>query len=395
MYRRAQTWIYLLLCSAVTSVSFTSQEDVTTEGLQCLLECICLSPTQVLCNTGGLQDIPTRQLPTTVEELSLTKNNFSVIRMEAFNGLKALRKLNLDGNTISLIKPFAFRGLNKLTELSIQHTSLPFIGQFSFAALQNVTVLLLANNKIGYIEENSFAGTSNIKLILLSNNPLITIRGNAFSGLSNVEHLILPSGIRIVEADSFHGLQNVGMLKMTYMDLDSLRPNTFNGLSHVHELNVQDSDLAVVRKDAFNGLSHVDNINIMNNKIDAIEQLHIYSNSAIGMFRFHGNHVLEAPRPGDAVLEVGTISAVENYFPCDCQIHDVLESDFANSSVVEFQQRNFCISPLEYNGKPMNTVDFDVIARCHEKVVHDNLGSRSSTLAGSQLVLAILLLPLV
>ncbi|XP_012255752.1 chondroadherin-like isoform X1 [Athalia rosae] len=375
-------WIFNIfmrfsLCLAVTSFPTTLQEEstISSGSIICPTECICLSPTQVLCNTGGLVEIPTLQLPTTLEDLSLTKNDFPVIKTDAFAGLRGLRKLSLDGNNISSIKPFAFRGLNKMRELSIQHTPLGFIGQFSFAALQNVTLLVLAYNKIKYVEGYSFAGTSNVKLILLSNNPLHSIQSNAFSGLTNVDHLILPSGIRIIEPDSFNGLQHVGLLKLTFMDLTSLLPYTFRGLSFVHVINIQESDLGAIRKDAFSGLSHINNLNILNNKIDVIEQLYLTSDRAINILRFHGNHILEAPRAGDTILQVNTISAINNHFPCDCQIHNILESDFASNSSTEFQQHNYCISPIEYNGKSMSFVDSDIIARCHEKVVQDNLGS--------------------
>ncbi|XP_076653285.1 uncharacterized protein LOC143359286 [Halictus rubicundus] len=377
MYCRAQICIYYLLWTATLSPILTLQQELTTaKRWDCPAECNCLSPEQVLCNTGGLKDIPTQQLPPTVEELSLTKNNFPVIKAEAFAGLKVLRKLTMDGNNISTIKPFAFRGLSKLRELSIHHTPLPCIQEFSFAALQNVSMLLLANNKIRYIEGYAFAGTSNIELILLSNNPLLRIHSHAFSGLTNVDHLIFPSGIRIIEKDAFDGLQHVGVLKLAYMDLTSLQSYTFRALSYVNSLNIQESDLGVVEKDAFTGLTNVAQLNVLNNKIDLIERLYLKYESSINLLRFHGNHVLEAPRhPKDISLEVGSISAVDNHFPCDCQAHNVLESDFVNGTAIEFQKKNYCISPIEYNSKPMNFVDFDLMARCHDNVVQDNLDS--------------------
>ncbi|XP_015430420.1 PREDICTED: immunoglobulin superfamily member 10 [Dufourea novaeangliae] len=346
MYCRAQICIYYLLWTATLSPRLTLQQETTTaKSWDCPAECICLSPKQVLCNTGGLKDIPTQQLPPTVEELSLTKNSFPIIKGDAFTGLKVLRKLTMDE-------------------------------KFSFAALQNVSVLLLANNRIRYIEGSSFAGTSNIRVILLSNNPLLRIHSRAFSGLTNVDRLIFPSGIRTIELDTFDGLQHVGLLKLTYMDLTSLQSYTFRGLSHVHSLNIQESDLGIVEKDAFTGLAYVARLNILNNKIDLIERLSLKDESNIKLLRFHGNHVLEAPRHArDINLEVSSISAVDNHFPCDCQAHNVLDSDFVNGTAIEFQKRNYCISPIEYNGKPMNFVDFDLIARCHDNVVQDNLGS--------------------
>lgn len=90
----------------------------------------------MLCNTGGLTEIPIKTLPSTVEHLALTKNHFPVIKSDAFAGLRALRKLSLDGNNITTIKPFAFRGLPRLRELSIQHTPITSVAQFAFAGLQ-------------------------------------------------------------------------------------------------------------------------------------------------------------------------------------------------------------------------------------------------------------------
>ncbi|XP_020285245.1 chondroadherin [Pseudomyrmex gracilis] len=378
MYRSAQICIYYLLCIAAADLTFTSDlEMTTTESSECRVQkCFCLSPKQVICNVGGLKDIPTQDLSETIEDLSLTKNNFPVIKGDAFKHLKMLRKLTLDGNNITSIRPFAFRGLSRLRELSIQNTPLPYIEKFSFAALQNISVLLLANNKIRYVEGNSFAGTSNVNVILLSNNPLQTIHSHAFAGLTNVNNLILPSGIRTIEQDAFEGLQHVGQLKLSYMDLSELQAYTFRGLSYVRSLFIQESDLGVMRKDAFAGLTHVDNLNMLNNKIDLIERLHLRSDSYVEILRFRGNHVLEAPRHArDVILEVSSISAIDNHFPCDCQAHNVLESDFARGDSVEFQRRNYCISPFEYNGKPMNVVDFDLVARCHDNVIQDNLGS--------------------
>ncbi|XP_066587119.1 chondroadherin [Prorops nasuta] len=377
MYCKAQIRKYLLLCILVVSVTVTAERpNILIKNTTCITECICLSPKQVLCNTGGLKHIPTDQFPSTIEELSLTKNNFSIIPTDAFAGLSMLRKLSLNENNISSIRPFAFRKLHRLRELSIQYTPLASIENFSFAALQNVTVILLANNKIQYIDGSSFAGSFNIKVIILSNNPLLTIRSNAFTGLTNVEGLILPSGIRVIEQDAFKTLQNVGLLKLTFMDLSGLKPYTFRGLSYVHDLNIQDSDLGIIDGDAFTGMSNILNLNLLNNKIDFIQRLNFTYDAAIQLFRFHGNHLLEAPRqPEDIILEVSAISAIDNHFPCDCQAHNILDSDFVNGSSEEFQRHNYCLSPIKFNGKRMNLIDFDSIAKCYDNVVKDNLGS--------------------
>ncbi|XP_021926157.1 insulin-like growth factor-binding protein complex acid labile subunit isoform X3 [Zootermopsis nevadensis] len=343
--------------------------------VNCIPECICLSQTQVLCNTGGLTEIPIKSLPSTVEHLSLTKNHFPIIKSDAFAGLRGLKKLSLDGNNISIIKPFAFRGLPRLRELSIQHTPLTTIAQFSFAGLQNISTILLGHNRIQRVEGYAFAGTSNVRLLLLNNNPLHRVDSSAFSGLSNVERLIFPSGIRAVEPDSFSGLDTVSFLKLAFMDLSSLKPHTFRGLSHVHILSIQDSDLGIIRADAFEGMTQIGILSLKNNKIDAIQELKLKPINRIKMLQLHGNHLLETPLPGAIIIQgVEKLNVIDNHFPCDCHIHTLLESPLANDTTgTDFRSKNYCISPLEVNGKLMSDLDLDSIGRCHEQVTRGNL----------------------
>ncbi|XP_075235057.1 uncharacterized protein LOC142332491 [Lycorma delicatula] len=343
-------------------------------SLTCPTECICLSQSQVLCNTGGLTEIPLKQLPPTVEHLSLTKNNFPIIKSDAFAGLRSLKKLSLDGNNISTIKPFAFRGLPKLRELSIQNTPLTTVAQFAFAGLQNITAILLGHNKIEKVEGYAFAGTSNVRLILLSSNPIQRIETSAFSGLTSVEHLIFPSGIKTIEPDSFSGLDAVGLIKLPFMDLNSLKPFTFRGLSHVHVLSIQESDLGIIRTGAFEGMTHIGSLNLLNNKIDAIQEFHIKIINKIKIIRLHGNHLLETPLPGSIIIQgVETLSVISNHFPCDCHIHSLLESPLANSTTGDFKIKNYCISPMEFNGQEIYKLDLETIGRCQEEVTRGNL----------------------
>lgn len=336
---------------------------------------------QVLCNTGGLQEIPAKRLPPTVENLALTKNNFPIIKSDAFAGLRALKKLSLDGNNITTIKPFAFRGLPKLREISIQHTPLVTVAQFAFAGLQNITTILLSHNKILRVETNAFAGTSNVKLILLSNNPMIRIETSAFSGLTHVEHLILPSGIRFIEPDAFFGMDAVGLLKLAFMDLTELAPFTFRGLSNVAVLSLQESDLGVVCANSFDGLSHVGTLKFLNNKIDMIEELNLTASHHIRHLIFHGNHLLETPEPGAIILDgIQNMSVINNHFPCGCHVHTLLDSPLSNGSYQrgDFLSRNYCISPLDVNGKAMSELDLYAIGRCQEQVTRENLDASTA-----------------
>lgn len=306
----------------------------------------------------------------------MTKNNFPIIKSDAFGGLRALKKLSLDGNNITTIKPFAFRGLPKLREISIQHTPLQTVAQFAFAGLQNITTILLSHNKILRVETNAFAGTSNVKTILLTNNPMIRVETSAFSGLTHVDHLLLPSGLRFIEPDAFVGMDTVGLIKLAFMDLTELAPFTFRGLTNVGTLSLQESDLGVLCSNAFDGLSHVGTLKFLNNKIDLIEELNLTESHHIENLIFHGNHLLETPEPGTILLDgIRNLSVVNNHFPCGCHVHTLLDSPLSNGSYQhgDFLSRNYCISPLDVNGKAMSELDLYSIGRCQEQVTRENL----------------------
>ncbi len=248
---------------------------------------------------------------------------------------------------------------------------------FAFAGLQNISTILLGHNKILKVEGYAFAGTANVRLILLINNPMVRLDSFAFSSLNNVDRLILPSGIRQIDADAFSGLDTVGLLKLSFMDLESLQAYTFRNLRNVKVLSLQESDLGIIQPNAFDGMTNVDNLNIFNNKIDAIQELNLTEYNNVRTLNIYGNHLLETPEPGSIILEgISSILVHNNHFPCGCHIHTLLESPLVNSTSYEqneFLSKNFCISPLELNGQLMSNIDIYSIGKCHEQVTRENL----------------------
>lgn len=205
---------------------------------------------------------------------------------------------------------------------------------------------------------------------------MVKIETSAFSGLTQVEHLILPSGIRCIDPDAFLGMDAVGLLKLAYMDLQELQPYTFRGLTNVAVLSLQESDLGVVCANAFDGLSHVGTIKFLNNKIDAIEALNLTASHHIRHLVFQGNHLLETPEPNSILLDgIRNLSVSNNHFPCGCHVHTLLDSPLSNGTYQrdEFLKLNYCISPLDVNGKLMSELDLYAIGKCQEQVTRENL----------------------
>ncbi|KAK9730993.1 hypothetical protein QE152_g14033 [Popillia japonica] len=83
--------------------------------------------------------------------------------------------------------------------------------------------------------------------------------------------------------------------------------------------------------------------------------MHITADQHVRSIKFQGNHILDIPK-AESVLFGGVekLTVISNHFPCDCHIHTLIEGPFANGSILEFVTSNYCISPLEFNGRPMS-----------------------------------------
>lgn len=192
------------------------------------------------------------------------------------------------------------------------------------------------------------------------------------------------AGIRTLEPGVFEGMDTIGYIKLAFMDLPGLGPGIFRGLSNVGVLAIQESDLGIIDGAAFDDMTFIKSFNILNNKIDGIDSLNITSDQKIYHMKLQGNHILEIPKAETLIVEVEKLTVISNHFPCNCHIHSLLEGPLTNGSISEFISKNFCISPLEVNRLPMNTIDIEAIGRCEEEVTRGNLEASKESVSKSQ-----------
>ncbi|VVD06075.1 unnamed protein product [Leptidea sinapis] len=346
-YRCVVRWA--IVVQSWTVLTLTNSQLTPALVPSCPTQCICLSQSQVVCNSAALRGVPSA-LSSSVMQLSLSRADLRVLRSDAFAHLRQLRRLSLDACNLTRIRPFAFRGLPRLDELYIQNTPLATVDSFAFAALQNISSIVLSHNRIAQIESYAFAGTNFIKLISLRNNPIKRILAHAFSGLNDVSQIELPSGVKSIEPQAFAGLEGVGILELAYMDLPALLADTFFGLTRVGKLVLRESDLGIIRVGAFDGLRRVDILEICNNKIDRVEELSLIQNNSVQTFKLTGNHMLETPEA--VILEVDDIIIRGNHLPCECGLDPML-NPLAMTS--DFADENLCISPLKVRGRSLSS----------------------------------------
>lgn len=79
---------------------------------------------------------------------------------------------------------------------------------------------------------------------------------------------------------------------------------------------------------------------------------------------------------------------VNNHFPCDCHIHNLLEGPLANGSAADFAAKNYCISPLHFNGMAISSINLNTIGRCQDDISRDNweAPAKATTMSSSNIL---------
>ncbi|KAB7497531.1 hypothetical protein Anas_07956 [Armadillidium nasatum] len=139
----------------------------------------------------------------------------------------------------------------------------------------------------------------------------------------------------------------------------------FRGLKNVTQISIQESDLGILRRLAFNGFSNIGELRIINNKVDAIESLTVEEESNVDGVIVKGNHFLNIKESED-VLKIRANERtviVENFFPCNCQLHWIVSSPSAKTAPL-FNLHNYCVSPYALHGQSIDVVNLTTLEMC-------------------------------
>lgn len=130
------------------------------------------------------------ELPS-LQKLYLTSNNITVIHDGAFKHLVNLIDLELDRNNISELKKECFYGLANLKRLDLRRNKLSKLNSFTFTELWNLQSLLLDYNEIYVLAQRTFDGLSQLRKLSLSHNKLVTLASSLFEGVRGLAALDL------------------------------------------------------------------------------------------------------------------------------------------------------------------------------------------------------------
>ena len=151
-----------------------------------------------------------------LEDLPMSNNDVSILRVGTFVDLGRLQELDLSSNRIEDIEPGAFAGLRSLESLKMKsdRNALAVLRNGTFEGLGALGGTLdLSHSGIQSIEPGAFVGLHNLEILTLAFNDLTILQANTFLGLENLKELELQGNWRLtietIETGAFAGLDSL------------------------------------------------------------------------------------------------------------------------------------------------------------------------------------------
>lgn len=111
----------------------------------------------------------------TIETLSLTRNQLKTFPYEELNSLVKLKQLALSHNLLTEIPTYAFPPSHTLESLDLSHNKIKKIDSFAFVNLHKLSSIDLSRNYINELETNSLMIKTNSKNLAVSSHNLFII----------------------------------------------------------------------------------------------------------------------------------------------------------------------------------------------------------------------------
>ncbi|CAG9863705.1 unnamed protein product [Phyllotreta striolata] len=126
-----------------------------------------------------------------LDDLQLSHNTLSSIKMGCLRGLTALTSLRLQHNQIDVIEDHAFSHLTGLRTLELAHNRIVAVSGASLAHLQKLTFLDLRHNFLRAVTADLVQPLKCLKTLKLDENDISIVASDAFKPTTLLEHLTL------------------------------------------------------------------------------------------------------------------------------------------------------------------------------------------------------------
>lgn len=279
-------WVWVVVWTQFV-LFLTLSAPADGQKMYCPSKCSCLGPI-FDCKRRGLTEIP-RDLPSWVEILDISHNEFTTLDPSSFQHIIHLRRLKATHNKLSAIPNLG--SLPHLIDLNLAHNAIPqltsdlkkfphlrsldlsfnkivSIPNGIFTNSSKLEHLALSSNKIASIEKGALDNLTSLKTLQLNRNRLAAIPKNLFLKLNNLKKLELDKNrIRAIEGLSFKGLESLESLSLRKNLIGHLSDGAFYYLGKIHTLNLDFNNITAVTSGWLYGLSSLKWLNLTHNAI--------------------------------------------------------------------------------------------------------------------------------
>ncbi|KAL4238543.1 Toll-like receptor 5 [Mactra antiquata] len=326
-----------LLHLDLTSCSIHETNDESFKGLDKL--------SILILNNNRLQDVP-NNLPRTLINLYMDKNQITMIEDNVFANLVNLQELRVRDNQILTLKQNSFFGLVNLSKLKLNYNNIATIPSQLFDSMVHLLSLDLSNNNLIQVQysKDRFSSLGSLLYFSLANNQLQYFQTDLFKYTTSLRFLHLEGnsiGSMIAEdfgGELFKGLSNLEQLYLMNNNIMSIPEPSFQDLASLKLLNLTNNKMTGWGKELFRSTQKLEALDFTNNLISTLKA------DNVGKFRFPMN-----------------LNLTGNPFLCDCDLRWF--RDWMNKTEVELSNNSsyICHEPKDWSGKPLLSFSRDKI----------------------------------
>ncbi|KAF7281424.1 leucine-rich tendon-specific protein [Rhynchophorus ferrugineus] len=165
--------------------------------------------------------------------LRLRGNKITLQVITKLNSQATIEDLDLSENLlVGPLGPKTFPKMSSINDLQLSHNSLSSIKMGALQGLSNLTTLRLQHNLIDVIEDHAFIHLTTLLSLDLAHNRIVAVSGASLAHLNSLTDLDLRHNfLRALTADLIQPLKSLKVLKLDENDIsiiasDALKPNT-------------------------------------------------------------------------------------------------------------------------------------------------------------------------
>ncbi|XP_015931133.1 leucine-rich repeat-containing protein 15-like [Parasteatoda tepidariorum] len=245
---------------------------------KCPEECICGADLEdrkrVICNKGGLVEIPTLKMDLDIQVLIITapphnSNELTIGRI--FLDFHDLEEVRITYSKLPAIGDSSFWPGKNLKILDLSHNNITFIRDKDFYGLRNLRVLDLSYNGISASPSAPFRLLSSLTTLSLARNKFRTLVPRFFYMLTKLEKLDLSGNpLKDIDPENLKDVRPLRRFHLAKCQLTRLHSLVYQQLPNLEELDLRDNYFTYFSPEEFRHLKRLKYLHLDGNNLTLI-----------------------------------------------------------------------------------------------------------------------------